>query len=216
MGLLIMKGLHLDKTTRKKIRGSGKDRRTLTLIPYYPTPKEIYKELVASNGWPYKSDMEFYRVRDHALISILYLGALRVSEALPLSKDQFVFLGIHIELRSIKLSKAKVKGKPRRVAFRNARFPLRGERKEFTKLVMLYLEELHKKEKLFKFKTCARAWQIVTSYLPYTCHWLRAFCENYLYDNWNKDLLAVADFVKVDPKTLSFYIRKKHENYPVI
>jgi len=211
-----MKGSALDKTSQNKNRGSGKDRRTLTLIPYYPTPKEIYDELVTAAGWPYKSDMEFFRVRDHALISLLYLAALRVSEVLPLTKNQFTNMNTHIMLKEIRLSKAQVKGKPRRITFRNARLPLKGERKKFTYLIIKHLDNLKKKETLFKFKTTARAWQIVTSYLGFTCHWLRAFCENYLYDNWNKDLLAVADFVKVDPKTLSFYIRKKHENYPIV
>jgi hypothetical protein len=37
-----------------------------------------------------------------------------------------------------------------------------------------------------------------------------------LYGEWNHDSLAVSDYVKVDPRTLQEYIRKRHEKYWVV
>jgi len=91
--------------------------------------------------------------------------------------------------------------------------PLTGERAEFTRLVMEYVDVIPDDAQLFPFDT-GRGWQIVTSILPdHTCHWLRAYCENYLYDRWDKDLLAVADYIKVDERTLRQYIRRRDEKY---
>jgi hypothetical protein len=39
---------------------------------------------------------------------------------------------------------------------------------------------------------CKRAWQVVHALLPeFTAHWLRAFGEDFLYGEWDHDLLAV-------------------------
>jgi integrase len=194
----------------------GQDRKTLKAIPYYPTPKEISDLLMESKGWHYRRDVEKYLKRDRALVAVLYLGGLRISEALKLKKSQFVKRRDHVLVRSIKLSKSRVKGKPRRIEYRDARLPLNGDRSDLTKLVIDYLETLEEKDTtLFRFGN-TRAWQIVTGLLPsFTCHWLRAFCEDYLYDAWDHDLLAVSDYVKVDPRTLELYLRKRHERYPV-
>jgi hypothetical protein len=40
--------------------------------------------------------------------------------------------------------------------------------------------------------------------------------EDFLYGEMDHDLLAVSDYVKVDPRTLQEYIRKRHEKYRVI
>ena len=199
------------------MRGSGVGRRTLKMIPYYPSPQEIYETLMKSEGPRYKTQPEFYRSRDRALISIIYLAGLRVSEALRLRLSQFSILKDYVEIRAIKLSKSRVKGQPRRVQYRDARLPLKGERAPLTRLVLDYISRLKGDEKLFKFETNQRAWQIVKAYFPeWTTHWLRAFCEDYLYTAWGNDLLAVADYVKVDPRTLQQYIRKRYERYPVV
>jgi hypothetical protein len=44
-------------------------------------------------------------------------------------------------------------------------------------------------------------------------HWERAYGENYLYDLWDKDILAVASYVQVDPRTLTKYIHGTHAKY---
>jgi hypothetical protein len=44
-------------------------------------------------------------------------------------------------------------------------------------------------------------------------HLFRALGENYLYDAWDHDMLAVSDYVKVNPRTLEKYIRRSYEKY---
>jgi len=41
----------------------------------------------------------------------------------------------------------------------------------------------------------------------------RALGENFLYDAWDHDILAVSDYVKVNPRTLEKYIRRSYEKY---
>lgn len=227
-------------------RGSGKNRRTLESISYYPTPTELYNELMKAKGWHYKTNKEHYLARDRALVALLYLGAFRISEALRLKKNQFENRGNHIYVKAVQLSKRK----PGKIAYRDARLPLRGKREELTHLVLAYLNLLEepdarlfpwslnvKRYKSGTYKTKAkegqkpetktrwsvqmsgtkRAWQVVNALVPqYTQHWLRAFGEDYLYDAWDHDLLAVADAVKADPRTIQGYLRKRQEKYPPV
>lgn len=222
------------------VRGSGKDRRVLASIPTpIPTPQEIYKIITESSPWPYKLSKfsewnqplaaKKFEARDKALVAILYLAGLRISEALRLTKKQFQILPDRVLVENIYLSKRKVRGKPRLKQYREAWLPLEGERAPLTRLVLDYLSYLEEEDRLFpwslKEKTytlrdgsvstqivgCKRAWQIVTHLAPeYTCHWLRAFAEDYLYDRWDHDLLAVSDYVGVDARTLQLYIRRRY------
>ena len=205
----------------------GWNRKTLKEIPYYPSPKEIYESIIKGEGWPYRTNREFFLKRDRALVALLYLGGLRVSEALRIRKSQFVKRRNFILIRGVELSKSRVKGKPRRIKYRDVRLPLRGERAPLRRLIMEYVELLDEDERLFPWSLeknkhgqimgCKRAWQIVKAILPdHTCHWLRAYCEDYLYSKWRGDLLAVSDYIKVDARTLQQYIRKRYERYPVV
>lgn len=197
---------------------TGKNKRTLKFIKSYPTPKELYGRIVNGEGWDYKSNREKFLIRDRALVAILYLLALRISEALRLRREQFIFPEESgredaIVVREIKLSKSRWKDKPRKEQFRQEAFlPLRGPRSKLSGLVLRYLTMLEPQDKLFKFGT-SRAWQIVTAMLDVPCHWLRAYGENFLYDVWKHDLLAVADYVKVEPRILSQYIRASYKKY---
>lgn len=193
-------------------------RRTLKFIDRYPTPKEL-TERIAQNGWPYKTRKEAYLTRDRALVALLYLCALRVSEALRITRDQVTIKKKSIIIEGIKLSKSHRKDKLRKSQFREYAFvPLKGERGDLGHFLQEYLalldakREFGIKSRLFPFKR-GRAWQIVAATLGVPCHWLRAYGENFLYDAWEKDLLAVADYVKVDPQTLSQYIRRSYTKY---
>lgn len=196
--------------------GNGLNRKTLRKIPYYPDPKELYSKLTKSPGWPYKTHQESYLRRDLALASVTYLIGGRISEILRLKKNQFIDRDSYIEVRMVELSKSRRLGKQRKDQYREGRLPKKGERKPLTELVLDYIEDMDEEKRLFKFKP-QRAWQIVTALLPeYTIHWLRAFCEDYLYGEWNNDLLAVADYVKVDARTLQEYIRRRYQKYPTV
>jgi hypothetical protein len=46
---------------------------------------------------------------------------------------------------------------------------------------------------------------------------IHPYLEDFLYGEWEHDLLAVSDFVKVDPRTLpQQYLRKRHEKNQVV
>jgi integrase len=192
---------------------TGKGRRTLKYIQYYPSPRELYQKIVSAPGWNYKENVEFYHARDRALAALTYLLGGRISEILRLKKSQFIVGRDRVVVRGIQLSKSRYKNRPRREQFREeAWLPLHGERSSLTELVLNYLQLLGDNDLLFPF--CRqRAWQIINSLLGVPCHWLRAYCENYLYDNWGKDILAVSDYIKVDPRTLQLYIRRSYQKY---
>ena len=231
-------------------------RLTLKYIEYYPTPSEIYSIIMESEGWPYKTNREFYLTRDRALVAILYLLALRISEALRLKKKQFLLpeetgYQDRVLVRGIKLSKSRIKvcklcgksikakerkqhlkvehgietsdvnryfkDKPRKEQYRQeAYLPLTGPRAPLTQLVLDWLQKVpNKDDRVFKIGR-KRAWEVIKRLTRWTCHWFRAFGEDYLYSQWNGDLLAVADYVKVDPRTLQEYIRRRYEKYQVV
>lgn len=212
-----------------------------------PRPSTIHHDLMLSPGWPYKNDetRDKFLMRDHALVSLLYVGCLRVSEAIRLTKNQFrreddegkpfdyVLVG------QIRLSKRR----PGNIKLREARLPLHGNRACFTKLILDYLELLEPSERLFPWSLkerifiikghpyslrdgqlrdrrsvqlvgTKRAYQIVHCLLPmWTQHWLRAFGESYLYDSWDHDIVAVADQVKVDTRTVEKYLVNRSSKY---
>jgi integrase len=170
-------------------------------------------ERINYDGWKYKTNQAFYKTRDSALIAVLYVCALRISEALRLTRDQFRVEEKRIVIEGIRLSKVRRKNQLRQSQFREYAFiPLEGDRGELGQKVQVYLALLSEKERLFPFRN-VRAYQIVSATLGIPCHWLRAFGENFLYDVWEHDLLAVADYVKVDPQTLSKYIRRSYTKY---
>ncbi len=188
-------------------------RRTLSFISEYPTPQKLYNIIVSAKGYDYKNDKVFFQTRDRALVALTYLIAARISEILRLKKSQFNFTKAAIIVTAIKLSKSTKAGKPRKHLFRQEAFlPLFNERAPLTQLVTEYLTLLEPDQQLFPFSR-QRAFQIVTGITGEPIHWLRAYGENYLYDNWEHDLLAVADYLKIDAPTLQEYIRKSYKKY---
>ena len=220
--------------------GMIKLRKTLLQIKHYPSPQELYEELMKSSGWLYKTNQTFYLTRDRALVALLYLGDFRIEEVLPLTTENLE------DMKSYYWVKDVLVGKKKHVEYREAKLPLIGERKVFTRLVQDYLALLKDGERLFpwslKVKTfqlpakfdyrkkdgtlmhrysvkmvgTARAWQIVNALLPeYTQHWLRAFGYNYDYDAMDHDIMAVSDKTRADPRSLQPYLRRRYEKYPV-
>jgi integrase len=191
-----------------------RSRRTLSEFDFenYPAPSEIYATIVESKGWPYKVQDPRYQIRDRALVSTLYLGALRVSEALRLRKRQFSFDDADkVVVKSVLVSKRQyAKSKSN---LRSVWLPKSGERARFTGLVMDWLELVPEGEndRLFPFGR-TRAWQIVEAMTGKWNHYFRALGEAYLYDRWGADILAVADYVNVTPGILAQYIRGAHRN----
>jgi len=218
-------------------------RRTLNEIEKVPSPKELYQQLIQSKGWNYKTNMEFYLKRDRAIVSIIYLAASRISEAIPLRLSQFKTEKKRIVIEGMLLAKRK----PGKVKYREAWLPLKGSRAVFTDLVIEYLEALKKEDaqadRLFpwslrkvsypiknSFYTTRkgvkmqrysirlvgtnRAWNVIKALLPEaTAHWLRQYGDDYLYDAWDHDIMAVSDYTKQDARTLQVYLRKRYQKY---
>lgn len=200
-------------------RGSGLNRRTLDFIDYYPEPSELL-ERIASNHWNYKSNRkELLKARDTALASLLYCGAIRISEAQRLTKGQVK--DKPLRLIAVKLSKSERRDKNGKLIVRKTLFrkeiklPTKGKRAQFTPLIENYLSLLSNKGEDFKLFNIgnARMHQIITTKLAIPCHWLRAFGENFLYELWDNDLIAVAKHVEVDPRTLAKYIHRTPAKY---
>ena len=210
---------------------TGLGRRTLRLITEYPTPQELAAKIQAiENAWPYQDEKRkyFFVTRDKALASILYIACLRISEARRLVIGQFKgseSARDPFRLVAIKLSKAEKRdsktGKiiTRKDLYRKEfRFPRKGQRAFFTRNITDYLTLLTENQKnndetrLFNL-TNGRIDQIIKNMLGVPPHWLRAYGENYLYGLWDNDLIAVANYVQVDPRTLSLYIHRTPEKY---
>tara|TARA_Y100000310_G_C20675633_1_gene812856 strand:- start:2350 stop:2964 length:615 start_codon:yes stop_codon:yes gene_type:complete len=191
-----------------------KVRRTLADIEQYFPPRHMYNIIMKNKGWDYKHHIETYQERDRALIAVLYLAALRISEGLRLKVYQFSTNEEfnRIEISGILLSKAKKKGQPRKHQYREAWLPLTGQRVVYTELIMKYIknQDLQDDDLLFPFNR-KRAWDIIKHLTGLWCHYFRALGEEYLYTHWKFDLLAVADMIKVDPKTLAQYIREGYK-----
>jgi hypothetical protein len=219
-------------------------RKTLDQIKHNPTPKDLYESLMSSEGWPYiKEDNKLkFLPRDRALVATLYLGDFRVSEVLPLTKDNFELTTEYLWVKDVKVGKKR----HNKITWREAKFPLVKERLPFTQLVLDYLDSLKPHQRLFpwslkvtktelknwqysvkgstelrsrysvKMIGTTRAWQIVNALLPeYTEHWLRAFGYNYDYDHMDHDIMAVSDKTKADPRSLQPYLRRRYEKYKV-
>lgn len=219
----------------------GMGRLTLSHIKEYPTPTILYKDLMLSPGWDYKTNMQRFQMRDRALASLLYLGDFRISEVLSLKKEQFTIHEDYVHVKSVLVGKRKAN----MVQYREAMLPLKGERAVFTRLILDYLELLKPEDRLFPFSLnkrkypiknssyklkdgtikqrfsfqmmgTKRAYQIVKALLPnYTQHWLRAFGYSYDYDHMDHDILAVSDKTKADPRSLQPYLRRRYEKYPI-
>jgi integrase len=172
------------------------------------------------NHWPYKSDKrELLELRDNALVAILYNCELRISEARRLTKDQFIDHGKRVKLIKVKLSKAEKRNRKtgeiitRKDLYRKEIIlPSKGARGELSAFLIKYLGFLGEKDPLFNIGN-SRIDKIVKCKMGIPPHWLRAYGENHLYELWDYDLIAVANFVQVDPRTLAKYIHRVPDKY---
>ncbi len=208
----------------ERVGGLGKKdgHRVVLEVKSYLKPEELLEILAKFPGWGYKKDEEEYRLRDSALVALLYLGALRISECLRIKNDQF-FLNEEkhrLEIQGIELSKRRKKDQGRKEAYRVAWLPLayedhRNARTTLTEIVQKYRRSLGVNDLLFPFKR-KRAWQIVQRRTGLWCHYFRANGEEYLYDNWKYDMLALSSYIKVDVRTLGHYIRRGYEKHEAV
>ncbi len=199
----------------------GVSRRTNEDIKRRLSLEQIYT-LITSKSWPYKVGLDFYPVRDKALMALLFLTAGRISEVLSLSKEQFDFEADRnfIVIRNMILVKRLKTRKGKLVRHKTAPIrdevplPLKGPLSKFTNFVQGYLDMISEpKEKLFKFKR-HRAWQIVNFVTGQWCHWFRNQAESYYGKYVFNTPFALRDFVGVsDIESLGPYVKTRWRDY---
>jgi integrase len=183
-------------------------RRTISQLDFesYPTPGEILKTIMENPGYPYQVNPDYYLARDRALISLAYLGALRISEILRLTKTQLQEEEDRWVFRSVQVSKRHmIKGAS---TMRSVWLPKSGERLPFTNLILDWIK-ICPTDQLFTF-TRREALRVTTALTGKWLHYYRAVGEAYLYDAWGHDLNAVSDYVNVSVAMLGHYIRGAH------
>lgn len=144
------------------------------------------EKIVQSTEWNYKGEHKTkLRMRDKALVSLLILSGLRISEALLLKRKQFRIYDDQILLMNAKTLKH---GKLRKAII----LPKRGNLARFTLIFEQWLNEIpERKEEHFIFPsgssrnldfetpiTRFRVHTIIRTTTGKFPHWFRAVCEN--------------------------------------
>ena len=185
-------------------------------------PREIL-EMITLKQLSYKTQPDFYHVRDRALLSLLYLTAGRIEEVLRLNKRQFDFESDKdfIIIRDMQVVKRRKETIVKYgVPLREVPLPLKGDLSQFTKLVVDYLKLIDENTMLFPSNKKAnshlsrnRSWQIVNGMTGKWCHYFRSQAESN-YGRIFKDVIALANFVRVvNVQTLSEYVKTSWEDY---
>lgn len=200
----------------------AKSRRTIkNSVRSYASSAQILGWLKdETRGWKYRVDAQGNRARDVALIALIYLLALRESEATRIKKGQFqldvpgkMWKVVGIELSKVR-SKSNPKWRERHDKYREGWLPLRSRdpaRRELTSMVIEYAKPFGVEAVLFPM-TGRRVQQIVTSYTEGWPHYFRMAGLNYLYEAWGRDVVALSRYVKIDVKTLMHYLgHRTHE-----
>ena len=109
-------------------RGLG--RSTVDRLTWYDDPENIYKRLITGPGWDYKESIQRLKIRDLALITVLYIASARVTEVVggqtqvtsinqdgsirvnkiqlpPINRDQFIIDKDQIWLRHLPIIKQR-------------------------------------------------------------------------------------------------------------
>ena len=160
--------------------GLPKGRRSVEKSFIYYDPPGRISDIIRRQTWQYSRNSESFKLRDLALMSILYWSSSRISEivrarvyqkkegviqhigSLPsLKASQFVeserdFLN----LRDLRIMKRQVKSVSDYPMRKEILFPLKGDLSVFTEPVLEYLDTLGPNEELFPFMN-KRGFQIV-------------------------------------------------------
>ena len=216
----------------------GNVRRTLKDIKAWHTSQEIFR-LITAKSWPYKTDLEFYRARDKALMAIDFVGGFRNNEPLlyktvfengetkreinsqALRRSNFENTNSWLILKEAKISKrsAKLIAKygsrittRETILFPKYQHPLQP----FTDLILDYILSFLDiaDEPLFKFGE-RRHHQIVYYVTGEWPHWLRSMGENWYGHNvWRNDPVSLAKFVGVvNVQSVMAYVGFDEESY---
>ena len=197
-------------------------RRTVKAIPDYPDPESLLETLARSGGWPYDEkraatgQIALWRARDRALVSLLYVGMLRVSEALRLRRGQFEIGEAAVRVTNVALSKRQTP-EWRKVV----NLPTSGERAPFTRFITQYIAMLDAKPSsesdylLFEGSrrdghprplSTRRAWDLTYSLTGAFNHFFRAVGEDYMAHQPGVILPDLGAYLKVNPAIIATYV----------
>lgn len=172
---------------RSWLKAVEHDRRATKAEPIF-VDANLYSDLekmIKSIEWPYKSKYrDELHARDQALVSLLILTGLRITEALRLLRKQFKIYPEHILLENVQTLKHN-----------NARnriiFPRSGNLARFTDIFEVWLKQVQEPENyVFPSATCDGEFLFshpLTRYRAHTIikkscgkfpHWFRAIAEN--------------------------------------
>jgi integrase len=198
-------------------------RRTVSGDLVYPEPAALLKTIKESPGYPYaayRNDLATVATlltRDRALVSLLYLAMLRVSEALRLRRYQFKIEEGRVLLSNIRLSKRKF------ADYRlEAWLPLHGERAPFTELFLKHLATVSDPDALLfpgtrwqtdetgertelRPLTTRHGWNVVNALTGSFNHFFRALGEDYMVRH-GALLVDLGKYLKVDPSIIARYV----------
>lgn len=192
-------------------------------IKKYLSPREIYEIITKpENAWKYKRDFDAYFQRDQALVSLDYLGVLRISELLGILKSQLEFQAEKQRwmISGVKLGKVRSLSNPkwreRHEKWREVWLPFpksnSKERREqdqyrlkLTRLFIDYAQTIQDCDRLFPISRW-RAWAIFNKFTGGWPHYFRACGMKYIYEAWDNDLVAVCKYVKISERTAMRYL----------
>ena len=189
-------------------------------IKRYLPPKEIYESLTKPDRyWPYKKDALSFVQRDQAMIALSYLGVLRISEEVGITRAQLEFQPDRQRwlISGVRLGKARgSKGtnpqawRERHEKWREVWLPLPKKaqnpwRIALTKMFVNYAQTIEPETRLFALGR-KRAWAIFENQTGAWPHYFRACGMRYLYDAWEHDLAAVCKYVKISERTALRYL----------
>ena len=180
-----------------------KKKRSVRDIPVF-LDERLFEELyilVNRSGWQYKTNREQFQFRDRALICLLVLTGLRISEALMLKRLQFRVYSDRILVRNVRtLKRGKMRVK--------ITLPKQGKLAPFTEVFERWLR-LVPEEDCYVFPSgCAwgfrwnkplsrkRAFWIIKTMTGRFPHWFRSVCET-IYGRliFNSDAWKLKEFM---------------------
>lgn len=178
-------------------------KRGVKSIKEYKLPRVIVSEIVGVRhlSWNPKTNL-----RNQALLSLLAVSGLRVSEVLKLEKEQFTYEEDFMVIKNVKVLKKRDKATMNEIPIR-----MSGVYEPIVKIIIEYLDT-KKKGPIFKISR-ARAWQIVTGLTGKWCHYYRSQRISFLVNTLKGGAASAGKVMKVVPSTVAHYYTTDWRNH---
>lgn len=171
-------------------------------IALYLEPKELVEKVLAAKDLQYKQNMEYYRKRDRALLSLLALSGLRISEILSLQTAQF---DLESDSEFVIIQDAAILKRRKETIKVDIPLPKEGPLEPLTNIIIDYIE-CARKGPIFKIGR-SRAWQIITQMTGNWCHYYRSQRISFLVNKLRStDIVSKIMGIK-SPQTISHYYK---------